>query len=128
MFQMFFRSVVRTVLLLMSLVSICGVCQAEQIKLNDWKSNATPDSVYRLKIRTRDANYQTHTYTFTTPTPYQYMGPVSNGYYTLYSWQCTNSYTFGGEIVVDAWAENQVNGFGEWYDAGPATFSVVPAP
>lgn len=134
MFQLPIRRVMQTVLLLLSLVSISSVCQADSIKFNDWKSNATPDSVYRLKIQTRDANLKIRTYIFehTPGSPgspvYEYMGPVSNGYYTLYYWKCTDNYIFGDQIVVDAWAENQVNGFGEWYYAGQATYSVVPAP
>ncbi len=128
MFQLSIRPVMKTLLLLLCLVSISSVCQAGSITMNDTKHYFNTNNVkWRLKIKTHDSNYQQHTYTMTgTPTtpPYAYVGSTFNGYYTDYEWKCTNTYIFGGETVDSATSELSTDDGVTWTNAQAATGTI----
>ncbi len=131
MFQLPIRRVMQVVIMLMSLVSISDVCQAEKVTMNDWKFNYSEQNEYRVMIEVWDDNlnvlrvYTCDDSVIANTTEYTYIGTQSTDYGIMHRWHDTRVHTYGGCTISQVWAESRIIGTEYWYSEGTPTFTVT---
>ena len=109
MFQFSLRSVVRIMLLLVSLVSLCAVCDAGKIVMNDTRYDSNSTTQWRLAIWTAEDGM--------TPIIHEDAGTykvyTSQGVYQesyLYWWTCSQAIVIPNKTVMNVVVEGHVPG------------------
>ena len=134
MFQFSIRPVMRTLLLLLSLVALCGVCQADKFLMNDTKYNSHQNTQWRLSVWTAEGG-MTPTYIEDSPTG-NYKVYTSQGQYQesyLYWWTCSQAMSIPNKTVNTILVESHQpfntdeNERDIWSQEGTATNGTVVA-
>ena len=129
MFQFSCRPVMRTVLLLLSLLSLCGACQAGGFVINDTRYSSEEGTEWRLKVWVEGSMVPTIITPAANYNVYTFQGNYEESTYLMY-WTCTQAHSIPGATIVIVDVEmhfpgiKDENGDDLWYTSGAATCTI----